>query len=347
MPVRDPGDRFAFASASGVLALLAVLFSVADVAAQGSSDECTSNPCLNGGACIEGAGATSCVCPAGFGGVACELSVSVTPRVECVAPDPDDATRRIAVFGYERVLNVPPVTLKVGAENTVFVSGAPVGDAGQPTTFLAGLHAAAFHLRYDPATETIAWSVGGVTAAPSDLTPRCPRTGRPERDQVARPPGSPHASAGPPTSQGAPGPKGDTGPEGPAGPEGARGSMGPIGPMGRGLAFETIEVSTQGALRLPAGHTSVIYAARVKNGLRLDLVLPPAAEGRSRFVTVRKTDSDGRVVIHATPDERIEGVKPSRGEPGRGNGPPELRDEGDFVTFVSDGLVWTVFADGR
>ena len=40
-------------------------------------DECASSPCLNGGACIDGAGFYTCQCLAGWQGVNCEISEKI------------------------------------------------------------------------------------------------------------------------------------------------------------------------------------------------------------------------------------------------------------------------------
>ena len=39
------------------------------------TDECKSNPCLNGGTCVDGVYNFSCVCPSAFNGRRCEGAV--------------------------------------------------------------------------------------------------------------------------------------------------------------------------------------------------------------------------------------------------------------------------------
>ena len=36
-------------------------------------DECESNPCVNGGSCVDGIGSYSCICPTGYEGDQCEI----------------------------------------------------------------------------------------------------------------------------------------------------------------------------------------------------------------------------------------------------------------------------------
>jgi hypothetical protein len=99
--------------------------------------------------------------------------VTIAPRLDCVQTDPANAALRIAVFGYERALNVPPTDLPVGTNNALIVNGSAVGNAGQPTTFAAGLHLNTFAFRYDPASETITWSVNGAEISPNGSSPVC------------------------------------------------------------------------------------------------------------------------------------------------------------------------------
>jgi hypothetical protein len=109
------------------------------------------------------------------------------------------------------------------------------------------------------------------------------------------------------------------------------------------LSFRSPEVSTSGALALGPNGATMIYLVRMPSNLNtLNLTLPPAATATSRFLTIRRLDSRGRVFVKAAAGETLEG---------RGRDHPEdalpLQDRADYVTVVSDGAVWYIFADGR
>ena len=36
-------------------------------------DECATNPCMNGGSCVDGIGSYSCSCPTGYEGDQCQI----------------------------------------------------------------------------------------------------------------------------------------------------------------------------------------------------------------------------------------------------------------------------------
>ena len=62
-----------------------------------SVDECSSNPCTNGGACSEGVGFFSCSCRAGFTGTTCETNID-----DCLAAvDPCPAANTRCVDGID------------------------------------------------------------------------------------------------------------------------------------------------------------------------------------------------------------------------------------------------------
>lgn len=178
------------------------------------------------------------------------------------------------------------------------------------------------------------------------------------------PPG-PAGPTGPQGPQGEPGPVGATGPQGPQGPAGPQGLVGPQGPAGvpgppgpkgltgpqgapgvpgatgPGLAFRSIEIDDDVVLAPGPVGVSTIYLVRVARG-NVTLRLPAAAAATSRFLTVRRLDSRGRVLIQPKPGESLEG---------RGRERPQdaiaLESRADYVTLVSDGQAWYVFADGK
>jgi hypothetical protein len=353
---------------------------------QTNVDDCANHPCQNGGQCIDGVNAYTCQCPAGYAGANCEQVVPTTPRAECVGPDPGNPALRIVVFGYERVADAVPLDRIVGPDNSVVVNGVAAGDVGQPTTLLAGLHSNAFSFRYDPATQTVAWMLDGGSASPNAATPACggvpgPRgepgpkgadgldgsvgpqgpEGAPGQDGAtgAMGPVGPPGPAGPQGADGIAGPTGPQGPVGPQGPEGAAGPtgaqgptgatgpVGPVGPLGLGLTFVNVPVSASGPLVLPAGNASAIFLVRVPQGNRLDLTLPAAASGQSRLVTIRRLDGRGRVLVKAAPGEHLEGGREIHEGHSQDSDTLALDGRWDYVTLVSDGTTWFVFAEGH
>ena len=213
------------------------------------------------------AGQASCApCATGFvsdsGAAACTLAPgtppAVTVKAECVMPDPSDATKWLARFGYENHYDSGPLDLVYGAANNFTVNDIDIGAiSGVPTMLQLGIHSNAFTFRFSD-TETVAWNVvdpltnSVVTATPTEVTPSCVLTG-PQGDPGAIGPIGPIGPDGPegpagadgndgspgepglPGADGAVGPAGATGATGltgAQGPQGLTGPMGPIGPTG-------------------------------------------------------------------------------------------------------------------
>jgi hypothetical protein len=164
----------------------------------------------------------------------------------------------------------------------------------------------------------------------------------------------PIGPAGPAGLNGAVGPTGPAGLNGAAGPAGPTGAVGPMGPMGPagpagdGLSFVTLTVDNDGQLALPPGPSSVMYLARMENrprgNSRLTLTLPGASASKNRFITVRRVDAGGRVIVK-TNGEQLEGAEEIR-EPANSNA-VRLESRYEYITFVSDGVKWFVFAQGK
>ena len=136
---------------------------------------------------------------------------------------------------------------------------------------------------------------------------------------------------------------------GAAGLNGPLGPPGPAGPASPGLSFVMVAVDADGSLTLPAGSQSVTYLARVEAGRgrdarRLDLTLPPTTGAANRFVTVRKVDNGGAVVVR-TNGEALEGAEQLRMS-GVSNA-VRLESRYEYITFVTDGTKWFVFAQGK
>jgi hypothetical protein len=204
------------------------------------------------------AGQSSCApCATGFvsepGAAACTLAPGTPPAVtvnaECVMPDPSDATKWLARFGYENHYDSGPLDRAYGPANNFTVNDIDIGAiSGVPTVLQRGIHSNAFTFRFSN-IETVAWNVidpltnSVVTASPTEVTPSCVLTGPQGEPGPIGPigpmgPDGPEGPAGldgndgPPGEPGPPGADGAVGPEGPPGPPGSEGPQGPVGPTG-------------------------------------------------------------------------------------------------------------------
>jgi hypothetical protein len=148
---------------------------------------------------------------------------------------------------------------------------------------------------------------------------------------------------------GATGATGAIGPTGPAGPQGLRGPQGVPGPQGipgtsATTAFVTVNVTTNGTLAMPTGSNSIIYLASTP-GARLNLTLPSPSSASGRFLSVRRVDNGGRVLI-SSGGAPLEGGREIRDGSSDSN-VVALNQRWDWVTFVTDGTSWFVFGNGR
>lgn len=324
-------------------------------------NECASNPCLNGGTCQDGINAYTCACPSGFSGVNCQVSTEqkLFGRVECVAPDPTDTTRNLVYFGYENQYETTqPLEIAYGPDNHIrFGTEMAPPTAGPVTSFALGIRSRAFAIRIPMGVASAAWVLRDPSSQELqtyEVPPTLPPCNAPGATGPAGPTGpqgppgeaGPEGPAGPSGPQGATGaagpagPQGPTGLQGPAGPQGATGPQGSAGPQGPAgpqgipgldatVLFAIANVSSSGELALPAGRNSMIFLATT-NSRGLDLTLPDPSTGVGRFLSVRRVNAGGRVLITggATPQVALNSVS-------------------EWATFVTDGTSWFVFANGR
>jgi hypothetical protein len=180
----------------------------------------------------------------------------------------------------------------------------------------------------------------GFPGAPGNMGPRGPQ-GDPGVPGNVGPQG-PQGERGFPGAPGNMGPQGLQGPVGPQGPSGNTGPAGPAGAGGLGLSYVSQSISASGPLTLGANNASMIYLISNPRSARITVTLPPAADGVNRTLTIRRLDSRGRVFVEPQAGESLEG---------RGRERPQdalaLDSRSDYVTLVSDGTAWYVFADGK
>jgi hypothetical protein len=345
---------------------------------------CSASPFV---ACTNAPGSWSCgACPPGYSGdgrTCTPINDSLMPSVYCVMPRPGGGGT-VALFAYSSTLqglNGQPYAYPYDAtNNALLINNVDQGAlSGVPYFFNPGFHVNVFSVTFNP-TDQVVWRVvdpesGTVhQAMPTANTPLCVLPGADGQPGAPGADGAPGANGlmGPPGPTGEPGPIGPTGPAGPAGapgapgatgPAGAAGPMGPTGPMGpmglsgpagatgatgAGLSFVTLTVDDDATLTLPTGSSSVMYLARMERGRRgnqrMTLTLPDAASSTNRFITVRKVDENGQVIVR-TNGEPLEGAAEIRVP--RDSNAVRLESRYDYITFVTDGAKWYVFAQGK
>jgi hypothetical protein len=119
------------------------------------------------------------------------------------------------------------------------------------------------------------------------------------------------------------------------------GPQGPQGPAGLGLTFQTISLVAGAPLSLPPGNASVIVFVSANGSSRSAddvVILPPAAEGLSRMLVIRRMDERRRIAVRPQAGESIVG--------GRRPDVVVLERRLDQVVLVSDGLAWVVLDGG-
>lgn len=303
----------------------------------------------------------------------------VTPFAQCVMLKPGDPSRAIAVFGAHRNPAGTPFWSRI------FINSTERPDIGVPYSFPFGTSLNFFAVEFDAATETVRWHLthddpqilpreatadehtplcvvppadgqpgapgpqgpAGTTGDPGEAGPEGPRgpTGDIGPIGFAGEPGL----DGPAGATGAPGVLGPSGLPGPTGATGPRGTTGATGAAGRGLGFVMVEVDEDRALTLPPGSQSVTYLARLegrrgRDARQLDLTLPAAAGASNRFLTIRKVDNGGSVVVR-TNGEQLEGAEEIRWP--RNSNAVRLQSRYEYITFITDGAKWYVFAQGK
>lgn len=137
-------------------------------------------------------------------------------------------------------------------------------------------------------------------------------------------------------AKGEEGDKGDRGDTGLTGLKGEKGDQGDQGPLGPGLGFVITRIQSSQQLTLPDGNASALYLVSTPNTRRpsrVVLTLPDAAAATNRFLSIRRVDRDGVVRVLTAAGTMIDGVG-------------DLDDRGAYVTLVTDGVEWFVFAKG-
>ena len=288
-------------------------------------------------------GAISCMaCAAGFsstlGSTECTADgpgvQTLFGRIECVSTDIADPTKSLVHFGYENLyVPTPPLMIESGPNtNAITINGADAGPtSGATTSFALGIRTNVFAVRFTPGADTVQCGASGSIKTKHgespcrrhcrSVTPRAkrgPRVQRATRVIPARWCAGTAGAAGATGATGATGPTGATGargtqgPPGPPGgipgPQGMPGPPGPQGPPGlpgsdASVSFTTLNVSSNSTLTFPIGAQSVIYLASTP-GPRLNLTLPGPSTAVGRFVTVRRVDNGGGMLISSGREPR-------------------------------------------
>jgi hypothetical protein len=120
------------------------------------------------------------------------------------------------------------------------------------------------------------------------------------------------------------------------------------------LSFVTEYVSSSSSLQLPSGNSSVLYLVSApppprkgKSAPTLTLALPSPASSMGRLVSIRRLDSNGQIHIRTSDGSAIEGWREVREGRNADTDVLALQDRWDYVTLVTDGSKWFVFAQGK
>ncbi len=115
-------------------------------------------------------GATFALATAGAALAAPDPVAAVVPFVDCVSSAPGAAPDAFTVvFGYRNSSSAPQ-SLAAGSPRNTFSLGA---DRGQPSTFVPGVHHAAFATTFAGAAGDLSWTLGFTTAGVDAATPSC------------------------------------------------------------------------------------------------------------------------------------------------------------------------------
>lgn len=274
--------------------------------------------------------------------------------------------------------------LPIGPFNKVLINGVEKTVIGQPTTFELGVKPDVFTLMFDPTVDDVRWEIVDpftmkkfVTTLGADL-PRCTvdeddidtvakKIAKGEKgdkgdlgtkgdkgdrgdkgdlgekgDKGDRGDNGDKGDKGDKGDQGDVGAKGDKGDKGDRGDtgltglKGDKGDQGDQGPLGLGLGFVITRIQSSQPLTLPDGNASALYLVSTPNTRRpsrVVLTLPDAAAATNRFLSIRRVGRDGGVRVLTAAGTMIDGVG-------------DLDHRGAYVTLVTDGVEWFVFAQG-
>jgi hypothetical protein len=308
----------------------------------------------------------------------------ITGEVFCADPDKYNPGKYLARLGYRnRLVSTNTSTsmdIPVGPFNKVLINGVEKTVIGQPTKFELGVKPDVFTLEFDPTVDDVRWELFDphtnkkyVTILGADL-PRC-TVDEDDIDTVAKKIAKgdkgdkgdlgvkgdkgdrgekgdfgekgdkgDRGDTGEKGDKGDVGDKGEKGDRGEKGDKGDRGDMGLTGltgdkgdqgPIGLGLGFVISRVEFSQQVTLPPGNASVLYLVSTPaRQTQVVMQLPDAATATNRFLTFRRVGGNGLARVVSATGASIEGLD-------------RLDKPGEYVTLVTDGAEWYVFAQSR
>jgi len=82
--VKAPCSHYCECSYRSLYRILSLTYTCVSRFVTAYTDECSPQPCQNGGTCVDAIGAFSCTCVAGYTGATCQTSNSITCVVKCI-----------------------------------------------------------------------------------------------------------------------------------------------------------------------------------------------------------------------------------------------------------------------